>query len=335
MSFPYAPTVQTDSHAPKSARQATPLPQELPALLDRAEHALLDSGATAEQRNCALESLSAALAGFKRKENVAEWNALVGLCRGHRVLTLLHQDPFTRRAFEKPRGYAGDACMMDMIYSVEDGVLYPPLGPAGRHVFEYIINNAACQAVRARRAVVAHAIDRAAEHRPRASVLSIAAGHLREASLSVALRRRRLGRVLAVDSDAESLAEVRQCYGKFGVETYSASFTTFLRQPRFRQEFDLVYSTGLFDYLPPRTSRRLASAMHEMVRPSGSFLIANFLPDIADVGYMEAVMDWALVYRSRKEMIELLSDIPEAEIRNVELWSEDAQNIIFLRVTKK
>jgi hypothetical protein len=331
-----ASTVDTASqNVPRRARQPSPLPTELPALLDGVERILLDPASGGELRQHALDRLGSALASYKRSESVAEWKALVALCRGHRLLPLLHHDPFTQRAFEKPRGYAGDACMMDMIYSVEDGVGYAPLGPAGDDVFAYIINNPACQAVRSRRATVASAIDRVADQCPRASVLAVASGHLREASLSVALRRRRVGSFLAVDSDPESLAEVRQSYGQFGVKTLTASFTTFLRRPRFSQAFDLVYSTGLFDYLGPRTSRRLASAMHAMVRPGGSMLIANFLPDIADVGYMEAMMDWELVYRSRSDMIGLLTDVPEAEIENVELWSEAGQNIIFLRVTKK
>ena len=38
-----------------------------------------------------------------------------------RSASLLHQDPFTYRAFAKPRGYAGDAVMMDYIYGLGRG----------------------------------------------------------------------------------------------------------------------------------------------------------------------------------------------------------------------
>jgi hypothetical protein len=36
--------------------------------------------------------------------------------RGHRLFEIVQQDPYTRRAFQKPRGYAGDAVMLDYVY---------------------------------------------------------------------------------------------------------------------------------------------------------------------------------------------------------------------------
>lgn len=39
-------------------------------------------------------------------------------CLSHFLRGLLHQDPFTYRAFSKPRGYAGDAVMTDYIYGL-------------------------------------------------------------------------------------------------------------------------------------------------------------------------------------------------------------------------
>src|SRR5690349_4211574 len=42
-----------------------------------------------------------------------EWSRVVQLCLDHPMRQLLHQDPFTYRAFSKPRGYAGDAVLLD------------------------------------------------------------------------------------------------------------------------------------------------------------------------------------------------------------------------------
>ena len=73
-------------------------------------------------------------------------------CRQHSIMPLLHQDPFTWRAFSKPRGYAGDAQMLDFIYAPEDGFSLPALEEAselGRQICRYTSNGAAPQAVRA------------------------------------------------------------------------------------------------------------------------------------------------------------------------------------------
>jgi hypothetical protein len=95
-----------------------------------------------------------------------------------------------------------------------------------------------------------------------------------------------------------------------------------------------VYSTGLFDYLNQRAGRRLVTSMFQMLRPDGTLLVANFLPGVRDIGYMETFMDWRLIYRSRREMADLTMDIPEDEIKCVSLFSEECRNIVFLQLTR-
>jgi hypothetical protein len=75
--------------------------------------------------------------------------------------------------------------------------------------------------------------------------------------------------------------------------------------------------------------------MFRMLRPGGNMLIANFLPTLRDIGYMEAFMDWHLIYRTRRDMVEITMDIPEPQIKQVALFAEEEhQNIIFVQVTK-
>jgi hypothetical protein len=50
---------------------------------------------------------------------------------------------------------------------------------------------------------------------------------------------------------------------------------------------------------------------------------------------MEAYMNWFLVYRTRWDMVDLTLEISEREIREVTIFSEENQNIIFLKATKK
>ena len=267
-----------------------------------------------------------------------EWVEFVGVCMQHPLKDLLHQDPFTYRAFSKPRGYAGDAELMDMIYSHEDeGLRRLPAGTTdlGRQIFEFYTLKEAPEGVRARRESIAHLLDDVAEDNHKPHVLSIAAGHLREALHSSAVKRKRFGRFIALDSDTESLEEVQRSYGKYNVEIVPATIRQLLSKKLDLGQFDLIYSTGLYDYLQQPIAQRLTSSMFQMLKPRGRLRVANFLPGIPDLGYMESFMDWKLIYRTAPEMVDVAATIPQHEIRDMRIFREDNQNIIFLDITKK
>jgi SAM-dependent methyltransferase len=302
--------------------------------LDRLHRMLTDRHAGEAAHRSALESLFTGLRNRRNAESLADWHALVARCRTHPLIDIVHQDPFTYRAFSKPRGYAGDAVMMDYIYGREDDRPAPESTPIGRAVFDYTTSAPASEGVRARRGFVADFLDQAASGASGLHVLSIAAGHLREADLSAAVRRRRFGRFVALDADAESLREVAACYGRCGVEPVHASFTRILAGRLALGTFDVIYSMGLLDYLNESIATRLVTHLFGMLRPGGHLVLANFLPAVRDVGYMEAFMDWNLVYRSRRDMVAMTMGVPEADVRSTSLFAEENRNIVFLDMQK-
>ena len=282
-----------------------------------------------------LDALFGGLADLRQESRPDEWRETIARCRQHPLRELVHQDPFTSRAYSKPRGYAGDAVMLDYIYGREELWPEPDATPLGRAIFRYTTAAPAADGVRCRRGFVAEFLDRLTESVPQPYVLSVAAGHLREAALSSAVRRRRLGRFVALDSDFETLKEVHGSYGPYGVETCHADLRKLLGGQSGLGRFDLVYSTGLFDYLHETTGRRLVRNMLELLNPGGRLLVANFLPETRDIGYMEAFMDWNLVYRTRHDMLELTRDVPQREIHSLRIFTEENQNIIFLEVCRR
>lgn len=261
------------------------------------------------------------------------WRQYVSQLREHPLLGVLRTDPFTERAFSKPRGYAGDAVMMDYIYGY--GLdQFASLPEVARKVFEYCTATAAPQAVRFRRQLLAETIDAAAARLDRpADVLVLAAGHLREVDLSRAAQTGR-AHITAIDQDEESLNVIRNAYGKFGVKTVNASVRRIIGGRTALEPCDLAYSAGLYDYLPPAAAVRLTAIMFEALRPGGRLLVANFLPNIFDLGYMEGVMDWQLIYRDDAEMRSLLGEIDAREIASVSQFHDPLGNITFLTVTK-
>ena len=263
-----------------------------------------------------------------------EWKLCVERIRQSELLSLVHQDPFTRRAFTKPRGYAGDAVMMDYIYGSEENWQAPESTALGKSVFQYTTAAAASAGVCSRREFIAECLDEVSRHRESPNVLAIASGHLREAAMSSAVRRRRFGTFIALDADPESLREVDRSYGHLGIQTEQADIRKMLTGRLDYGTFDLIYSTGLYDYLNPKTAKKLTYHLFSMLNPGGKLVIANFLPTIRDIGYMEACMDWFLIYRDRIDMIGLTELIDQSSIREIRVKVEENQNIIFLEVIR-
>jgi hypothetical protein len=94
--------------------------------------------------------------------------------------------------------------------------------------------------------------------------------------------------------------------------------------------FHLVYAAGLFDYLEDSVAKRLIERMWAMTHPGGRLMIANFMPDIPDAGYMEAFMDWWLIYREEKQVRDLFSTIPASEIASLKVEFDSGRNICFV-----
>lgn len=308
---------------------------ELANLLDQSYDLLIHSQGDRSIVDEALDGLFGGLAVHKANCTPQEWQAAIQTCRAHALMATIHEDPFTYRAFSKPRGYAGDAEMLDLIYGPEERWPDPETTPLGLDIYRYTTAAPAAEGVRARRAFVADLIDYSTSLKPNQHILAIAAGHLREAMLSTAVRRRRFGRFVALDVDDVSLKEVDQEYGPYGVETVPAPFMSLIKNKLELGQFDLIYSTGLFDYLGENVGRRLVSTLFQMLNPGGQLVVANFMPGIRDIAYMETYMDWNLIYRDRRDMVNLTTDIPESEISDLSIFAEDSRNIIFFRMTKR
>ncbi|MHC4892069.1 MAG: class I SAM-dependent methyltransferase [Planctomycetota bacterium] len=270
----------------------------------------------------ALSRLFEGLRELRHRAGAESWPELRQAIQAHPVRELIHEDPMTRRSFEKPRGYAGDAVLLDYIYGepveAQDGP-----SPRARAVQRYATGRPAAAAVRHRRQWLAFQIDRAAdralaEGREGARVLSVACGHLREGRDSVALQTGAISECVAVDADARSLAEVERAFAG-RVQPVQMSVARLLARAERLGEFDLVYSAGLYDYLDDALARRLTARLFERLRPGGRLIVTNFLPQVADVGYMETFMGWELIYRDLDGVRDFAGDIDPDRIRRLEV----------------
>lgn len=256
---------------------------------------------------------------------------VIPACRKHPLFELVQEDPYSRRAFEKPRGYAGDALMLDYVY---DGIAPPETTQIGKVVFEGTTRTSNGLSVLDRRMRIAQLVSRVAEYHPSASVGSLAAGHLREADLLCDASISKLGNWLAIDQDPASLEQVKQSYPIPEIITVRGSVADLIFGKLEIGRFDCFYSAGLFDYLNERLSKRAIASMFGHLKPGGELLVSNFTHQSQGRFFMEAFMDWTLIYRSDQEMLRLIDAIPKDQIDKAYTYFDEYQNIVYLHLVR-
>jgi hypothetical protein len=270
------------------------------------------------------------LNGLRRNVSNADWHCLTEACRTHPVTALLHKSPMSRRAFEKPRGYAGDAELLDFIYGVRN--IDSPSEPIVHNVYAWEFSTHAATSVRLRRDIIADRLVHLSILRPNSEVLAVACGHLRE--LQIAARKSRLSfsRFVAFDQDAISLKCVQE-HAPWATPV-QGSIIDIIRKRLPSGSFDFIYSAGLFDYLDQKLAGTLTCRLFELLNSGGTLLVANFAPDLPDIGYMEAIMDWRLLYRNESDVRAWVVGL-EDRCSLIRTFRDQLGNIVYLEVTRK
>jgi SAM-dependent methyltransferase len=276
-----------------------------PVSLDEYAQMLLDP----ETLTQGFRKLTTELGQLRATRSKEEWSDYVRAFRDHFITTVLHQDPFTLRGFRKPRGYAGDAVLIDMIYGSGEGEhLLAKATSVGQQIYEVAMTVPTIQATRGRRNFLASYLDEFCAQRTRPHILSVACGHLREAELSKAVGAEMVGRFVGIDQDRRSLRVIQR--SQPGVECIAGSIEDLMESAIHPGNFDFIYTTGLYDYLDDEIGARLLHTLIRMINPGGRILVANFIPDVYGAGYMEAAMDWWLVYRQPEHLLKLADKLP-------------------------
>jgi SAM-dependent methyltransferase len=318
--------VQTESHFQASVGFSTGTPRTAALFAELTESEIhLAQGRV----GAGMQGTFSALAQLRSLLSVDEWQRACESTELQRLRGLLYEDPHVHRAFAKPRGYAGDAVLLDFIY----GCIPLPdhTTPLGRRIYRWCAENTvAFQSVRQRRVLLAEILDRTAQRRPNGRVLSIACGHLREAQLSSAFVGGAIGEIVAVDQDPYSLEVVRSTYAGLPIRCVQATVGDIVKGRLELGEFDHVYAAGLYDYLPDGLARRLTAALWSRLAPGGELTIANFVP-FREAAYMEAVMDWHLLYRTEAELRSVASDLDGAHVRS---WTDSGGAVAYLSVAR-
>ncbi len=254
----------------------------------------------------------------------------------HPVAQLIRQCPFTRHAETKPRGYAGDAELIDYIYRHADRqAAVDRATQLGQLVLGHNLDAVAATAVRNRRRVLAGAITETVTRQPGARILSVACGHAREVELLAPDLRRAIGRFIGFDQDEQSLTRVQElAAADVRAEPLAGHIAQLVRR-RDLHDLDLVYATGLYDYLNQESCQKLTRNLFQRLKPGGRLVLANFLQGQQCRGYMELVMDWHLIHRDRQQIQAFAALIDPEDITTSSYFVEPAGAIGFLELVRQ
>jgi extracellular factor (EF) 3-hydroxypalmitic acid methyl ester biosynthesis protein len=254
------------------------------------------------------------------------------------LMPLLSACHLHRRAYEKPLGYAGDYRLMEFHFADErigDGLF-------GRFLFSIAQGYTLTRTVVARELVTRTAIRQLVEEDTMepARVLSVAAGpaielrHLLGGSPNIV----RPVEFLLLDQDDAALETahrhltrllLERHHGELPVTVTCLHFSIRqLLKPTTPEErevvstlegLDLIYSAGLYDYLPDAFATWLTRGLYAQLRGGGRLLLGNMVEAPDTTWLMDYVLDWPLYYRTDASMWALAAGLspPPASTRVV------------------
>lgn len=264
------------------------------------------------------------------------WSDVIRCCRLHPLFEVIQECPYHRRAFAKPRGYPGDAGMLDMIYDLDGGIegaVRAGVTARGLGLFHAYQRRDSCESVRERKRVLAGHIRQAADSKVSARILAVACGHLREAEEVERDVWSRVRELVAFDQDAQSLAVVAGACAGLPVKTTEGRVQDLIKGSIPLSQFDLVYSAGLFDYLGDRAAAALIQRMAVGLSEGGEALIGNFQYR-PEMPYAEIFQDWKLITRSEQELVGLASRSLDPSQFKCRVWSDKWDSIAWLQITR-
>ncbi|WP_022666970.1 cyclic nucleotide-binding domain-containing protein [Desulfospira joergensenii] len=226
---------------------------------------------------------------------------------------------YLERAYFKPKGYAGDCNMIEMIYANEphgDGKI-------GKLIDQWSLDSASCHAVRGRRRLLSHHLKTMCDEKKEADgpirIMSLACGPSRElCDFLSQCRHSEKVEVLCVDIDPEALEmsakNISQVDHKADIRFMNENLIKWALG-KADQEFgkkDIIYSAGLLDYLDDSLFIAFATRCHQHLKPGGHLIVGNFKSG-PDRIFMDHIVDWKLILREEEDFKRLFAQTPFGE----------------------
>lgn len=218
------------------------------------------------------------------------------------ILPIAHESHFCQYAFKKPRGYAGDFVMMDMIWGFFKKTYPYKESPLGRKISQLTFEMHNCKANIYRAYELAKWV-----RKPKfLKIASIGCGSAIE--LQMLLKKNPLcffdKKIDLYDQDEDALLKAKQGFGQDTLTLIQGNVLKSIL--KLNTHYDLIYLSGLLDYFDTHASQKMMKYLIQHLNPQGTLILVNAHPLNPTRFWMEYVADWYLCY---KEMMNFVSVI--------------------------
>jgi len=311
----------------KTLKSTTPTYSETTRILDRSLDLI--------NRESYFEGFSSLLIGLRTMYASGDPEVMTpeyqAFCLAHPIYDVLSTEPTVKQCQSRPRGYSGDADLIDYFYRLKACPMDTTF--RDRELFSIATSNSSCSSVRWRAKHLSELFAQTAQEKGRKiTCLSVASGHIRELGY-LHNPQDTFEKFIALDQDNISNDEARRSHPHPFLHIIDESITYIIRDGFKDQLFDFVYSAGLFDYLNEKLAAKLIQKLYTNVSEGGALLVPNFAKGILERAYMDIFMDWKLIYRSESQMMKLadMAGIPQDKIS---LYRDPMHNVIYMRMER-
>lgn len=97
---------------------------------------------------------------------------------------------------------------------------------------------------------------------------------------------------------------------------------------------DLIYSVGLYDYLPDKVLKRLLTAQMTLLKPGGRMILAFKDAEAYDETDYDWFLDWQFVQRTEPEVLDLVDNLGMG-VDTVTTTRDQSGIILFCVITRR
>lgn len=240
----------------------------------------------------------------------------------------LNKDTMHGFAHTKPHGYSGDFEIIDRIYQE-----WKSPNPDLAKWDEYFHELAAPKAVRNRKTYFKDMLANLTNtnNGTGSRVLNIGSGPGRDMLEFFETVSDPHIQIDCVDIDENAIAHATELCADY------IDKITFHKRNIFRfrpdQQYDIVWSAGVFDYFSDRQFTMLIKRLYTYVKEGGELVVGNFSTENPSRAHMEIISDWHLQHRDEEHLARLVVDAG-VEPQNIRCDKEEEGVNLFLHVAK-